>query len=572
MAYDKSFLSSSKYGYDFVVATTQASINSGLKEYLNTIDQPVTYLCFLVNDKGNPSTYITLDELKAKTGGVNPFEIPNGTDYSDPKIAKLTQQRFSVGLKLKLGLPAGVMPKDLPGIVDLGSSASNVNFNLFLSEFEIVQNNPPSGWGSQGSWTVLSQPQGTAWYFSTKVNLVYADLNKELNTPYFDKYPAKKKELLNKLQNLDSGAFSLQQLLFDLDSAAIQSIPQVQGVPKGSNADLVLTKYFVDFYFDSVKKHGEPVLSVHAVANTPDGSSLRLTGMEREVSPFVNSDGTVVASPTPAQKDVYTLDYLCAANNNHLPGAATFDWNWVEPADVGDQSGIISINRNTLATFYKNVLLPVVRSSCIKVSCNVSAHWYGDVKYSWTLSPGQTPQKANITSSGSNVLNISYESDARGYDKSGATAGELKLHTPYTCAVSFSGNKITIVQHLTVWCYARWDNTDSDGNIFDKTITDTYTLSIGQNGSLQMSRTSSSKDDSQNPHRSGFINFFTGINDLTSDIKKKVSNFVGTTIDDIPAADIQNFVFPGAQVFTYKNVKFSDNQDLVSRITYVKPR
>jgi len=72
MTANKSYLSSSKYGYDFVVATTQASINSGLKEYLNTINQPTTTLCFLADSKGNPSVPITLDALKAKTGGSIP--------------------------------------------------------------------------------------------------------------------------------------------------------------------------------------------------------------------------------------------------------------------------------------------------------------------------------------------------------------------------------------------------------------------------------------------------------------------------------------------------------------------
>lgn len=41
-------LSSSKYGYDFVVSTTQASINSGLLQYLNECTQPETCLCFQV--------------------------------------------------------------------------------------------------------------------------------------------------------------------------------------------------------------------------------------------------------------------------------------------------------------------------------------------------------------------------------------------------------------------------------------------------------------------------------------------------------------------------------------------
>lgn len=126
---------------------------------------------------GNPTTEISLDELKARTGGIDPFEIPEGTDYNDPRITTLTKNRFVVGLKLKIGLPPGVMPKAMPPIVDLGSSANNVRFNLFCSEFQVIQNSPPSGFGGQGSWNVWSQPSGTPWYFSTTVNLVYKDLD-----------------------------------------------------------------------------------------------------------------------------------------------------------------------------------------------------------------------------------------------------------------------------------------------------------------------------------------------------------------------------------------------------------
>lgn len=523
-----------------------------------------------MDNNGDPTVEISLDELKDRTGGINPFEIPKGTDYEDSRIDKLTEQKFAVGIKLKLGLPSGVLLGNLPPIIDLGSSANNVTFNLLSSEFEIVQNNPPSGWGHPGSWKVVSQPSGIPWYFSTRVNLVYADLDKELNTPYFNKHPQQKEALRNQLRNL-SGAFSLQQLLFDLDSAAIQTMPTIEGVPKGSNADIVLTKYFLDLYFRSVKEHGEPLLSVHAVANAPDGSSLRLTGMEREVGQFVDGNGVVVSNPTREQKQAVTLDYLCAANNHHLPGAASFDWNWVEPADIVNESGVIAINRNTLATYYKNRLIPHVRNSCLKAYTHTSVEAMGDMSIKWNLTPGQTPQTAKINPSGSEVLVISYKSISNSGDQSLGTYGAFNIHTSYSCKVYFSDNKITIVQNLIIYLKVRWDQTSSSGNIVDKTITDTYTLSVGQNGQLQTKVNSSTQDNSQDIDLSGFVNFFVDLNDIVDKVKGYANKVVATNFQDIPAADIQNFVFPGAKVFTYKDVQFSEHQDLVTPITYVTP-
>lgn len=572
MTATQSNLSSAKYGYDFVVATTQASINAGLKQYLNDVTQPTSYICFLADEKGNPTTEISLDDLKAKTGGIDPFDIPAGTSYDDPRITTLTKNMFVVGLKLKLGLPPGILPTNLPPIVDLGTSADNVAFNLFCSEFEIIQNSPASGFGAKGSWNVWSQPSGTAWYFSTKVNLVLADLANELDTPYFNAHPDKKAALLNQLKNISGSAFSLQQLLFDLDNAAVQSVPTISGLPAGSDAAVVLTKSFVNLYFQAMKDHGEPVIAVHAVAQTPDHASLRLTGMEREVGRFVDGNGVPVVAPTPDQKQVVTLDYLCAANNNPLPGAATFSWNWIEPQDVTDEGGVIAVNRKTMAQWLYNQLLPDIRRACIKPSTSVTAHWYGKVENSWSLAPGQTPKTVTYPDSGATVLTVGYSYNANANDKGGATYGELDIHSTYSCDVSFAKNTITIVQHIVMWVKATFDLTSTSGNVVDKTLTDTYTLSVGQNGQLQSTRKSSTSDNSQNIDLSGIITWFVDMNDMLDAVKKTADDVVNATLTDFPISDIQNFVFPGASVFTYTGVEFSDHQDLLTEINYVAPQ
>ena len=89
---------------DFVVATTQASINSGLLEYLSHGNQPATYLCFTAPDKkrGIAQPQIPLNELLVKTGGVNPFDIPDGTDYADDRITAINRARFIYGIKMQV--------------------------------------------------------------------------------------------------------------------------------------------------------------------------------------------------------------------------------------------------------------------------------------------------------------------------------------------------------------------------------------------------------------------------------------------------------------------------------------
>ncbi|QEC77564.1 hypothetical protein [Mucilaginibacter ginsenosidivorax] len=579
MSAKQSFLSDPHYGYDFVVATTQASINSTMKEYLYKIKQPTTYICFLADSLGNPTTPITVEDLVTKTG-INPFDIPDGTPYNDARITKLTQSMFVCALKITAGLPAGILPANLPPTIDLGSSASNVTFNLLCSEFTVIQNSPPSGFGGVGSWNVWSQPSDTPWYFSNTVNLVYADLDRELNTTYFNNHPDEQAALKAKLYNLGSGAFSIQQLLFDLDNAALQTVPTFKGIPPGSNAALMLTKSFTNLYFGILKNEGEPILSVRAISNTPDGSTLRLTAMERVVDQFVDGNGIVISSPTPEQKNVAALCYVCAADNKPLPALSSFTWNWVEPSEVDDESGIIAINRNTIANYFKNQLMQTASRSCIGVSVYVSHNsdsWItGVVNYSWTLTKNNTPQTAAVVSEAGNlgtIIRIGYTSEQRDTTDSGATHGELDLGSSYDCTVSVSGNQLTIVQHLKIHAYVKWDLSGTGCDVYNKTITDVYTLSASQSGDLLLSApVSTTNDQSEDPDPSWLDNLFTNIKDIANDVKNTVTGFVGTSFTSyLPGADLRNFVFPGTKVFAYKDASFSDNQDLVCKITYQSP-
>ncbi|MET0514181.1 MAG: hypothetical protein ABW047_02465 [Nitrospiraceae bacterium] len=592
MPADQSNLSSSKYGYDFVVATTQESINAGLREYLYKVPQEPKVLCFLADETGNPTKLIELEELKKRTDGIDPFDIKNDTDYSDSRITKLTGQRFEYGLRLKLGLPPGVKPKDLT-IVDLGSSANNVRFNLYCSELTIIQNTPAGGFSKKGSWNVWSQPSGKPWYFSTTVNLVYKDLDSKLNTPYFNNHPEEKQKILAQLNNLGDAAFSLRQLLFDLDNAALESLPQVEGLEEGSNAKLALDKSF-PAYLDQARECGEPVLSVHAEISNPNPSRLvltasqtqvdlfHLTAMEREACRFVDGNGVPVEHPAPEQVKVTTLAYLCAVNNHPLPGAASFNWNWVEPSDAQAMSGVVAINRNALAAYYKRQLQELLSGKLVKLSASISGP--EEFKFSWDITTGGTLEDKDciITPDGEKILTISYSSNSDAQQTNKVTYDfEFSLHATYTCSVSFKETQITIIQQLTIWMRVvklragfgpPQDMAAAAGNVVDKTITDTYTLSVDQAGNLQAPPPhSDTQDNSQQVDVSPVLEFFEHINDLIDAIKNKASSVVSTSFQSIPAATIKSFVFPSGRVFAFKDVRFSSHQDLVTEITYVTP-
>ncbi|GCB25750.1 hypothetical protein AAWM_08635 [Aspergillus awamori] len=563
-------LSSPRYGFDFVVSTTQASINSGLKLWLAKGDHPVKYMYFLVDEYGNPTIEKTREELLVLSGGIDPFDIPAETSPDDPRVAKLTEIKFNVGLRMKMGLPPGIMPVNLPAVVTLGGSANNVGFRLFCSEFTIVQNTP-GGW-IPGRWDVWSQPPGEAWYFETTVNLMMISLNDSLDTKYLNDNPDIKAQLLEQLRNISGTAYSLQQLLFDLDTALLQTVPTIAGLPAGSPAEQVLLRSFILVYSKAAQEKGLPLLSITAVAQVPDPSPLQLTGFERQVSPLKKGDKPI-NNPTPQELEATTLDHLCATGHKPLPRQVPFDWNWVDINDVDSYSGTIAINRNTIAQYVLDAVLPNARDCCFDFDVKVTTDWLGRVYYDVWHYPGQEPQTARINSDGRKVIEVSYHDDAYDEDRWGAYYGDMRAVSDYTADVTFVNNTVTVRQYACIYINVNNMGARAGVNAYKMTVTDTYEISVDQYGGLQMQRTATDQnDESEDPNASGVANLFTGINNIVSDMKRDLAGLVAGNMKEVPFNELRSFVFPGSRVFTYQGARFSDYQDLVSAITYVEPR
>ncbi|GLA06303.1 hypothetical protein AnigIFM60653_006834 [Aspergillus niger] len=564
-----SYLSNSIYGYDFVVSTTQASINTGLRQWLARGDHPVKYMYYLVDDYGNPTVEKTREELLTLSGGIDPFDIPGGTTPDDPRVSKLTEIRFNVGLRIKMGLPPGITPANLPAVVSLGGSADSVGFRLFCSEFSIVQNTP-GGW-VPGRWDVWSQPLGESWYFETSVNLLMANLNDKLDTPYLNDNPDVKAQLLEQLRNMSGTAYSLQQLLFDLDTAVLQTVPTIAGVPPGSPAEQVLLKSFILVYSKGAQEKGLPLLSITAVAQAPDPSPLQLTNFERQVSPL-KEDGKPIDKPTPEQQNATTLDHLCMTSHKTLPPPVPFDWNWVDLDDVDSYSGTISINRNTMAQYVLDDILPKARSCCVSFDVKVTTNWKGQVSYELWHYPGQEPQTSRITPSGQKAIEISYSGGAYDEDRWGAFYGDMRATSEFTADVMFVDNTFIVQQYARIYVNVNYNGTRVGIDVYKMTIVDNYVMSVDQNGGLQWQKTRMElKNEAEDPDVVGITVLFPGINNFVDDINHDLAILMSGSMREIPFNGLRSFVFPGSRVFTYQGVRFSAHQDLVAAITYVEP-
>lgn len=568
-----SYLSDPRCQCDFVVATSQASINSGLRQYLAEKDQPIQYICIVADEKGNPTKQISLEELKKKAKGADPFTIPETgrTAEQDKQLDDLADADFAVGIQLQMGMPPGVSPKDLE-IVTLGSSADKVTFRLYCSHVKAVQLKATR---RSVFWNVFEQPSGSPWSVQTSVDLVVADLDKNLsNSNYLKSHDDIREALRKQLNNLSGTAFSLQQLLFDLDNAVLETVPTFHGVEKGSDAEYVLQRFFVNLYSATAKEYGLPLVSVTAVAQPEDASTLHMTAMERIVSPLKNSSGQRISNPSTEEQEVTTLNYLCAVDNHPVPRISSFDWNWLKPNQIDDMSGVIAINRNIFAKHIADQLCVAVKGDCYTpaVSASAGLHLYDN----------GTPT-VTFFDSGNKVMHVEHtatDASILGYDNV-TLETYTRVISKYSCDVTFEEKSIRIDQALSIRTWNRvkevqdhgWIDPEASGyryniNLIDKKLTDVYDLSVDQDGSLRLTKVKEDASDDSDALDLSDVHWYA-TKALLIKVRNGIDDLTSGHLHDLELSKLQSFVFPGARVFTYKNPFWSDHYDLIAEITYL---
>jgi hypothetical protein len=228
MSVSQSNLSDPKYGYDLVVAVTQASVNATMKEFLAGITSPEVIGCY-VYDENNDIVPIDYDKLKLAAGGSDPFGVPDGANVTtNSDLVNLSNANFAGAFRAQIGLP-DLPLASLPPVVTLSpGSDAPAAYNLLCSEFVVVGFN----YGRKTTWINQSQPtssEASPWYFSSNVKLNPAPVDpNDKNVS-----PAVQQRISQLLASAGEGAFSIQQLLVDLDTVMLESVPTFVGVPEG---------------------------------------------------------------------------------------------------------------------------------------------------------------------------------------------------------------------------------------------------------------------------------------------------------------------------------------------------
>ncbi|MDI1257395.1 MAG: hypothetical protein PSV16_14975 [Flavobacterium sp.] len=555
MSANQSDLSASKYGYDFVVATTQRSINNSIRDYLWNTSFNLMKVYWNQDPVTNAPVRVSYEDLMVQTNGTDPLDVPSYSEGPPSQdIINIENSMFYFAFEAMVGIPDGMDESDVPDLITFNNDQS-VLFKQICSTLKIAS----CEFSRSGmTFSNISQPDDDPWLFVSTVPLS----NQSANS---DEVPKNVNDTLAQLnKQYGPNAFSVQQLVYNFDNAAIESSPSIASLIPGSDIDIVVSEVLVSTYFEEVKAAGQPVLNYNIVQNpqaiTP--ASLNMTALELEISDY--DPGSTQVSQQDIQ-DLSTLNYLCAVDGKRIPPPVKFDWNWVEANEEFD--GIVSVNRNSFAGNIEAQLDPYVTKNCNTPVISVYPDGL-ECKYSWDMASG-TPTKSK-PSTGAEVLDYSFYA----YSEDGAGLGDfmgtMAVSDSFSLSVTFSGNTIQIAQSIEIRIDMRVGLDSESWSPVRKTITDTYTLGVDNYGQLTAALVSVPKDTSEaTPQQGGIRDFFTNFNDIVSDATTWASSVANTSFMDIPVDVVQQFVFPGGNTFSYHNVLFSENQDLTSSINYL---
>ncbi|HVQ40223.1 MAG TPA: hypothetical protein VMS31_21965, partial [Pyrinomonadaceae bacterium] len=458
-----------------------------------------------------------------------------------------------------------------------------VTYQLFCATFDIIVLDEHH---RALEWTNLAQPDDNPWLFKFNVNLDMrtADQN------YFNTLPA---SVQNKVKNLNpDSAFSVQQLYLDLNTAGLQDMPQIVGLDPSSEAYPILMRVFTDTYWANAKKHGEPILgyTIQPVTPNPLQPSIIPTDLNIEVSPNLDAQGNATT-----QYGLYTLNYLVMAQHHPMPAPVQFEWNWIESSETADEMGVVAINRGSFVDYLRGLVNQEVGTLSINTLVDLR-HSGENFTVTYSYKEADTPATfipVAMTPPGADgftvVLAINYSRAS--HDDSENSAHSASIHGDFNYqlggSVAFKGNVIKL--ELSAIAYIQFNHHEDgiryghlDGNYLALTKTVTYTLDVNDQGQLTATSADTLTDTSETLDwkKGGFrdlLGEFSGIKDCLNQINDKVGNSVRNVFknyEDGLTKQITNshsWVFPGGKTFSYKNVYFSDSQDLITHVVYVDP-
>lgn len=577
MSKNQSDLSNPHYGYDMVLATTQASVNATMEEWLSKYTGSPFIQAYAYNPNHSSGqtgiSPIDFDQLKREMG-FDPFSIPNNTSTDDPRIKKLQEQKFMFAFQIEIGIPTHFPLSAIPPVISFNKEGAYVTYNMVCKTFKIIAIEPALY--GQTSWLNLSQDDSDIpWVFSYTVDLNLQSDN--INNHFHKLPPATQKQI----KNLGENMFSVQQLFLDLNTAGLTNNVKIEGLKATSETYIILTQVFLDTYMKQLSKNGGVMLgySVTSKKPFPQNVSLIPTDLNFEICSYKDSKG----KSTP-DYDAYTLNYLIMSKGNPMPAPAQFSWNWVNKSNVSKYAGVMAINKQAFVNFLRNLLSPSLNT----ISKKPTTHFHincDKASIKWGMKSDASPHRyLAVQNGGSHGLSYSYSQSSSDSSKKYCgiyyTKGNLGLKYTVQSDVYIQGTSITVSTLLNMHVHLNVEGGVAAGNFARKKATTTYTLGVDAQGALSVTQSPISiEDHSQKVKTGAWAKFITlgelkkTVNEIKDSLQGWLSNYLTQEADQITRMlnGSNGWTFPGGKTFTFQNAEFSDNQDLVANVIYITP-
>jgi len=540
-------------GCDLVVANSAIKLNRELISYFNNLNRRVkptpTELIYCFQENGNYFN-MPLAEVIDKTG-IDPFKLPSDVSYEHPDIRKLVDTiGFGGGVQFTMGLPLDVPFKELPDLLqgrEFYLPFKYVQVLCVNDDTQVLEN--------------FKQENEETWLASFYVDFSYHELDKSLNTKFFDANIEQKETILKAISAMGNKGFSVQQLLLSIKATDEPSDVYLELPSRVSEYSWGLLSFTVGkLYALELQKYGQPVLSVQFKEY---GSSFHITDMTAHINEHTDPK-------------LATFDYCCAVDKNQIASRFNFNWDWIKEKE----DGALAISRNAVAKFYCDHMIKQYKASCIAAYAHVDVSSPpGWVLFKYSLTPGKSPTSIEYPESGPVILRMSYQDSDTSENKCISTFlvtnyGRLTLSTDSYCVMSvMDSTRVKVSQHLKISFIIQRMNDKGDGVIVDHTIDDIYDFAPDQNGRLVLSRVEALSSETIKPESINIEHDLLNIGDVSgviNRIRELAGQLENQSLKVDPFEEIQRMQFPGAETFIYADTGFSKYQDLTCRLTTVK--
>jgi hypothetical protein len=559
----QSFLTSPEYGYDYVVAVTQGSVNAAAMEFLKS-RQPVVSICYIYDDNGDPAQ-IDYEAFKKSASGADPFRVPAAGPERERLLDQLDKAGFMFGFQAAMGIPEGFKAHDLPPLITFGASAEDhAVYNLWCRDFLLVELNAiPHKKSVFETFQQPAGPQGKPWLFGYKIKIIPGTVDDHqayMKTPAFARLPtATQTKVRSRPED-----FTISHLLFDFNNAASAVRPEIEGV-----SPRVQQKLYADF-------------SIRYFAEMEAAGALILTIMPKRDSAITNLKTAFSISPHAGEPALSTLNYLCVTPNKNAPQPKPFTWSWVDSVADG-KDGVCVINRNDVLQSLMTQLMPYVERNCWVpqpvyeyVDLTQEGVGFGVVNRSYDWGGKRPPDLQEKLSPwaeevGPLLFRIEYESH-RENDSSwfhhGGGASYFKVDFAFDLSLECRGDQIVVTQNIKLHYHLMMQTLLEDTDLVDMTRVDTYTLAAAGDGLVARTGTPKVDDRSSNPQ------YWISVPELQKQMKAsqaKVKSAIDGSFVEIPLSLLNGIIFPGGKAFLFQEPRFSEHQDLVVTVTYADP-